>query len=158
MADVFSGSEIVEIGIGIEKNGRDFYSILSESTKDIKVQEAFRFLADEEEKHIKVFQEILEKAQELNGQGLVSDDYFAYMNALAREYVFTKENTGKAIANVIKTDKEAVGKAIGFEKESIIFYEGIRKIVSDANKKVIDYLIEQENTHLGQLRQMNGLI
>jgi len=158
MADVFSGSEIVEIGIGIEKNGRDFYSILSESTKDIKVQEAFRFLADEEEKHIKVFQEILEKAQELNGQGLVSDDYFAYMNALAREYVFTKENTGKAIANVIKTDKEAVGKAIGFEKESIIFYEGIRKIVSDANKKIIDYLIEQENTHLGQLRQMNGLI
>jgi len=158
MGAIFSGSEIVEIGIQIEKNGRDFYSALAAQSKDIKAQEAFKFLAGEEEKHIKAFEGILDKADELKGEGLASDDYFAYMNALASEHVFTKENTGKAVANTIETDREAVEKAIGFEKESIVFYEGIKKVVPESDKKVIDSLIEQENKHLSQLREIKSLI
>lgn len=157
MVDIFSGSEIVEIGIQIEKNGMDFYLTLMGHSKDIRVQEVFRFLAGEEEKHIKVFQGILEKADKFKEGQLVSDDYFAYMNALAGEHVFTKENAGRGVANAIKTDKEAVKKAIGFEKESIIFYEGVKKIVPDNDKKIIDCLIEQEKAHLRQLTEIKIL-
>lgn len=158
MGDVFSGSEIVEIGIQIEKNGRDFYATLVSLSSDIRVQEVFRFLAGEEEKHIKVFQEILEKTDNPKEGVLVSDDYFAYMNALASEHVFTKENTGRVIASALKTDKEALAKAMVFEKESIIFYEGIKKVVPDAGKRVIDYLIEQEKGHLKALTEIRELL
>ena len=158
MGDTFSGSEIVEIGIRIEKNGRDFYTALAGQSKDIRVQEIFKFLAGEEEKHIKVFQGILEKADSSKGEGQVSDDYFAYMNALASEHVFTKENTGRVIASALKTDKEALAKAMVFEKESIIFYEGIKKVVPDVGKRVIDYLIEQEKGHLKALTEIRELL
>ena len=158
MGDIFSGSEIVEIGIRIEKNGRDFYTALAGQSKDIRAQEVFKFLAGEEEKHIKVFQGILEKADSPKGEGQVSDDYFAYMNALASEHVFTKENTGRAIASAIRNDNEALAKAIIFEKESIIFYEGIKKIVPDSERKIIDYLIEQEKGHLKELTEIKGNI
>jgi len=158
MGEIFAGSEIIEIGIQIEKNGRDFYNALMVKSKDIKAQECFKFLATEEEKHIKAFQGILEKTEENRGQGLNSDDYFAYMKSLASGYIFTKENTGGKIARSIRSEGEAVEKAIGFEKESIIFYEGIKKVVPDDDKEIIDFLIAQENEHLYKLTTIRALI
>ena len=154
MGNIFAGSEIVELGIQIEKNGRDFYNILAGQTKDMKTQEIFKFLAGEEEKHIMVFQGILEKSRKYEPQGLDADEYFAYMNSLASEHVFTKENKGKEVAKEIKSDKEAIEKGIGFEKDSIIFYEGIKKVVPEHDLKAIDALIEQEKSHLAQLTDL----
>jgi rubrerythrin len=154
MGDIFAGKEIVEIGIQIEKNGCDFYNVLLKQSKDLKVQEVFKFLSAEEEKHIKAFQKILENAAEFEAKGLVSDDYYAYMNALASEYVFTKANTGEAIAKSIQSEKEAIEKAIGFEKDSIIFYEGMKRIVPEHDKKIVDVLITQEEDHLYRLTRI----
>ena len=151
MGNIFAGSEIVEIGIQIEKNGRDFYNTFSKQSTSPKACEIFKFLAGEEEKHIKAFQGILEKTTKYEAQGLDSDDYFSYMNALASEHIFTKENTGGMTAKVIKNDKEAVEKAIGFEKDSIIFYEGMKKAVPTNEHKIINEIIAQEKLHLRQL-------
>ncbi len=157
MEDIFAGKEIVEIGIQIEKNGRDFYNTLLRKSKDLKAQELFKFLATEEEKHIKTFQKILEKTNKFETQGLDSDDYFAYMNALASEHVFTKANTGELVAKSIKSDQEAIEMAIGFEKDSIIYYEGVKKVVSDYDIKTVDALIIQEQDHLRRLIKMKHL-
>ena len=148
MGNIFAGSEIVEIGIQIEKNGRDFYNILGKKTKNQKASEIFEYLAGEEEKHIKVFQEILNKTEKYGPSGLYADEYFAYMNALAGEYVFTKEDKGEEIAKTIKSDMEAVNMGIGFEKDSIIFYEGMKKAVPEYDLKIADELIMQEQDHL----------
>lgn len=154
MGDIFAGKEIVEIGIQIEKNGRDFYNTLLKQSKEIKTQELFKFLATEEEKHIKAFQKILEQTTKYEAQGLDSDDYFAYMNALASEHIFTKANTGESVAKSIKSDKEAIERAIGFEKDSIIFYEGMKSVVPDYDKKTVNALIIQEQDHLRRLTRM----
>ena len=156
MGDIFAGKEIVEIGIQIEKNGRDFYNTLLKESKDPKTQELFKFLAAEEEKHIKAFQKILEQASKYEAQVVDSDDYYAYMNALASEYVFTKASMGEKVAKSIKTDKEAIEKAIGFEKDSIIFYEGMKKAVPTNDKKTVEALIIQEQDHLRRLIRMKG--
>jgi rubrerythrin len=151
MGNIFAGSEIVEIGIQIEKNGRDFYNTLEKKSKNQKASEIFKYLAGEEEKHIKVFQEILNKTEKYEPSGLDAGEYFAYMNALASEYVFTKEKKGEQIAKNIKSDKEAVNMGIGFEKDSIIFYEGMKKAVPEYDVKIIDALIIQEQDHLKKL-------
>ena len=148
MGNIFAGSEIVEIGIQIEKNGRDFYNTLEKKSKNQRASEMFKYLAGEEEKHIKIFQEILDKTEKYEPAGLDADEYFAYMNALASEYVFTKEDKGEEIAKTIESDKEAVNMGIGFEKDSIIFYEGMKKAVPEYDLKIVDELIMQEQRHL----------
>lgn len=148
MGNIFAGSEIVEIGIQIEKNGRDFYNTLEKKSKNQKTSQIFKYLSDEEEKHIKVFQEILVKTEKYEPTGLYADEYFAYMNALASEHVFTKENKGEEIAKTIKSDMEAVNMGIGFEKDSIIFYEGMKKAVPEYDLALVDKLIMQEQDHL----------
>ncbi len=148
MDNIFAGSEIVKLGIQIEKNGRDFYNTLSSQSKNQKASEIFKYLAGEEEKHIKTFQEILNKTEKYEPSGLDADEYFAYMNALASEYVFTQKDKGKEIAKTIKSDQEAMNMGIGFEKDSIVFYEGMKKVVPEYDLKIVDALITQEQGHL----------
>ncbi len=154
MADIFAGSEIVALGIQIEKNGRDFYNALAKKSKISQVRDTFRYLAGEEEKHIAVFKEILEEVRQYEPQGLDTQEYYAYMNALAGDYVFTRENTGAGIARQINSDNKAIDMGIGFEKESIVFYEGIKKTVPERDSKIIDGLIAQEEDHLKKLMDL----
>jgi len=151
MGNIFAGSEILEIGIQIERNGKDFYETLSAQAKDIKAKDLFNFLAGEEAKHIVKFQEILKRAEKYQPQGLDADDYYAYMNALAGESVFTQENKGKELAKKVKNSKEAIEMGIGAEKDSIVFYEGMKKAVPEYERKVIDEVIAQEQGHLKKL-------
>jgi rubrerythrin len=81
-------------------------------------------------------------------------EYFAYMNALASEYVFTQKDKGTSIAKHTKDDKEAIELGIDFEKDSIIFYEGMKRVVREAEHKLIDKLIEQEQAHLEKLSDL----
>jgi len=157
MGNIFVGGEIVEIGIQIENNGRDFYNTLVKQSKDPKAQEVFRFLAGEEEKHIKVFLGILESTQKFAPQGLDAEDYLRYMKVLAKESIFTQKDRGEEIAQNTKSDKEAVGVAIRFEEDSIVFYVGMKKIVPEYDHKVIEALIMQEENHLKQLLDMKKL-
>ncbi|MDD5006286.1 MAG: ferritin family protein [Candidatus Omnitrophica bacterium] len=151
MPGVFTASEIVEIGIRIEENGRDFYKTLLERTKSKKAEEIFKFLAGEEERHIAVFRKILDSTEKNESTESYPGEYFSYMNALSNEYVFTQKNQGSRIAKDAKGDKQAVDLGIGFEKDSITFYEGMKKVVREYEHKVIDSLIAQEKNHLKQL-------
>jgi rubrerythrin len=151
MGNIFAGSEIVEIGIQIEKNGRDFYNGLAAKSKNTKAKEIFVYLAGEEEKHIAVFEQILDSVEKYEPAQAYPGEYFAYMNALAGGYVFTQKDKGKEIARSIKNDQEAVEMGIGFEKDSIVFYEGMKKIVPAHELAIVDTLIAQEQRHLTQL-------
>lgn len=151
MGMVFAGTEIVELGIQIEINGRDFYNVLVSKSKSPKAKEAFKYLAEAEEKHIAVFKDILDSVHKYEPKQAYPQEYFAYMNALASEHVFTKKDKGKEIAKNVKDDNQAIGLGIGFEKDSIIFYEGIKKIVSERDRNIIDKLIAEEQSHLRQL-------
>lgn len=151
MGNILSGSEVVELGIQIEKNGSDFYNTLAAKTDSDTARGVFKFLAGEEEKHIKAFQGILAKSTKYEPQGLDADDYLSYMSTLAGEHIFTRQGKGIEAANSIKSDSEAIQKGIGFEEDSIVFYEGIKKVVPGYEAKVIDELIFQEQNHLRQL-------
>jgi rubrerythrin len=148
MGNIFAGSEVVEIGIQIEKNGRDFYNTLAVNSKNQEAVKIFKFLSQEEERHIKVFEGILGKAEKYEPAGIDADEYYAYMHALASEYVFTQKDKGSLIAKKVKNDNEAVDMGIGFERDSIIFYEGIKRTVPDYDRKIIDELIAQEQKHM----------
>jgi len=154
VVNIFAGSEIVELGIQIEKNGRDFYNALVEQLKNQKAKETFKYLAGEEEKHIAVFQNILDSVHKYEPPESYPGEYFAYMNALARDYVFTQKDKGREIAKNVKGDKEAISLGIGFEKDSIIFYVGMKKVVPEYDHKIVDRLITQEQDHLRQLSEL----
>jgi len=156
MGNVFAGAEIVEMGIQIEKNGRDFYDTLVDQSKSQEAKDLFKYLSGEEEKHIAVFQSILNSLSGYTPAESYPGEYIAYMNSLASEYVFTQKDKGAEIAKNTKSDKEAIDLGVKFEKDSIVFYEGMEKVVLDRDHKVIDELIAQEKIHLAKLTELKG--
>lgn len=154
MGNIFAGGEIVELGVQIEKNGKDFYNTLVNQSKNKKAREIFQYLADEEEKHIATFRKILDSVQKYEPSESYPGEYFAYMNALASEQVFTQKDKGSQIAKNTTSDKKAVELGIGFEKDSIIFYEGMKKVVPEYDLKLVNELVLQEQDHLRRLSDL----
>jgi len=147
----FATSEIVELGIQIERNGKDFYSALARMSKDEKARSVFEFLAGEEEKHISVFQVILDSVKRYEPKESYPAEYFAYMKALAGDYVFTKAGKGEEKAKEAKSELEAIDIGVVFEKDSIVFYGGMRRLIPLREHHIIDVLIKQEQDHLRRL-------
>ena len=155
MGNIFSGSEIVELGIQIEKNGQEFYNTLTDQAKKEEAKEIFKYLSGEEEKHIAVFQGMLEKLGETyEPPQAYIDEYYGYMKTLASGYVFTQKNKGKELARETKSDKEAVDLGISFEKESILFYVGLKEAVPKGDQGIVDALIKEEQGHLKKLSDL----
>jgi rubrerythrin len=154
MGNLFSAVEVVEIGIQIEKNGRDFYDGVLKISKAAKAREIFEFLKGEEENHIKRFESLLSQVKKYEPSEAYPGEYFAYLKALSEGYVFTKANKGTEIAKKAKSDSEAVEMGIGFEKDSILFYHEMKRFVLEGEQKIVDKLIEEEQEHLRKLTEL----
>ncbi len=56
VAITFSGSELINIAIGIERRGIAFYDTMARSTENAEARDIFQYLADMERTHIHIFQ------------------------------------------------------------------------------------------------------
>jgi len=153
MSNIFSASEIVELAIEIEKNGQDFYYALIKKSKFPKAQEVFQHLAIEEGKHILAFKGILDTVQKFRHVSYPVE-YLAYINSLAEGHIFTQKNMGEGIALKVKSELQGVELGISFEKDSVAFYEGMKKAVPANENKIIDQIIAQEQVHFKQLSDL----
>lgn len=154
MTNTFSASEIVEIGIQIEVNGKDFYNTVAESVKNKKAGKVFSYLAGEEKKHAETFREILSEVQNYEPREAYPQEYFAYMRSFAENKVFTAPNMGKETAKGVKNEKEAVDLGMDSERYSISFYESMKKIVPERDRNMIEELIKEEKSHLKKLEEL----
>lgn len=154
MGDIFSGSEIAELGVQVEVNGRDFYGALTKRSKNKKAKVVFKMLASEEEKHIAKFRRILDYFHKYEPKEAYPTEYFSYLNSLASECVFTQKAKGAEIAKNTRDDKDAIELGIGFERDSIRLYEGMKKVVPTEGGPIVDILIKQEEKHLKKLEAL----
>lgn len=158
MADRFSGSEVIELGVQIEVNGMDFYSDAAKNISDAKVKDTFNFLAGEERRHIEVFRKLLETVESYEPRESYPEEYFQYMNALASNHVFTQKGKGREIAKAVKDERQALDMAMGFENDSMLFYEAMKKIVNTAEHPLLEELIRQEKGHYRMLSEIKKRI
>lgn len=154
MANIFSASEIVQLGVQIEKNGKDFYLAAAKKSKNDRAREIFEYLANEEEKHIEVFQDILSGVETYEPPESYPGEYFAYLRALSEEYIFTREKKGAEIGKKVKDDKEAINLGIDAEKDSILLYTEMKKFVLKTSYETLDKLIEEEQNHFRKLLEL----
>jgi len=154
MTQKYTGQEIVEIAIRIEKNGEKLYRALADQTEYMTVKNAFNALANEEEKHITSFDRIREIIGRFTPEEAYPGEYALYLEALAEENVFAKKDIFKDLAGKATTVQEALDLAIWFEKETLIFLHGIRDAMDTDDMPVLKELIMQEREHVQKLSEI----
>jgi rubrerythrin len=60
------------------------------------------------------------------------------------------------LASEIRDDKQAIYHAIGFEKDTVLFFSDILGILgpNDENRSLIEELIRQEKIHIAKLHTL----
>jgi rubrerythrin len=149
----FTGREVLDMAIRIEENGMRYYTDAGKASASKEVKRLFKTLAEEEAGHIKAFTDLKRLAS--------GDDYAAfdpyveeasmYLKALADTEVFTSPEEGRKLANAVRDEKEVLNVAIVMEKDSLLFYYEILRMIRERDRVVVERLIEQEKEHLGKL-------
>lgn len=158
MSVSFSGKEVLEIAIQIEKNGYAFYSQAAQNVLDKKAKELLEWLSLEEKNHIGRFEDILFSfdPEQLDMNPAELEEYFLYLKALADARVFTTETKAREAANSIRNETDAIDLAIGFEKDSLLFLQWMKVMVKGNDAAVVETLQREEMLHLKKLLELRG--
>jgi rubrerythrin len=146
MAFDFNAKDIFEMAKQIERNGVKFYQTASANINGEKEKQMLLSLAKMEEQHEKTFAEMEAALKEKETSSTVfdpEDESALYLKALADTRVFfEKEVDTSSMKSILK-------EAIGAEKDSIVFYIGMKDLVPEqSGKKRIDDIIKEEMGHI----------
>jgi rubrerythrin len=154
MANLFRANDAALAAVEIETRGEKFYRRLAEKADDVGTRRLFEHLADEETKHKAHFEALYERLGQVQlPAGANEAEFTKYMGALIDTHTLFRESDSSLMENV-KSRKDAIMKAMIFEKESILFFMEMREMVPEREKKFIDECIEEERNHLRQLNEM----
>ena len=153
---IFSGSELVDVALGIERNGVAYYSSLAELTMDALLKDIYNYLANMERTHLEIFQNMLDSIGKYQPTyaGESEEEYELYLKALIDSVVFTNDEVARQMARNASSPAEAVQIALGAEKDSIIFYSEMRDLLPERDRPVADKVINEEKSHV---RLLSGI-
>lgn len=143
--DRFSIREVIEQAIQTEKLGYQFYTSIAEKFK--KEADFFRLftdLADKEVAHEKTFRSLLDKVKDTEPENWQECEL--YLRAVVESEFFLGKNKSLPSMEQVKSIDNAVDFAVGFEKETLLYFYGIRDIVDE--KDVVQEIIDEERSHI----------
>jgi len=162
MVTGFNADEILEMAIRIEENGALFYRKVAGLQSDAKNREFLENLAAMEDGHRQTFAEMRNTLTEKEKKGRVFDpqgELSLYLSAMADTQ--GGEGSPSAVDSLTgdETLEEILNIAIGLEKESILFYLGLKDMVPPKyGQDKIDEVIREERKHIAQLTSVLGKI
>lgn len=142
--------EILEIACQIERNGAAFYRDAAERVKDPASKKLLLELADFENQHIGLFDDMRAEADVL--EKLLGDsggDASKYLQALAGGHIFSEAENPTSRIRADMSPQEIFKVAIELEISAVVFYQGIREVLTeDEQKSKLDALIKEEMRHV----------
>jgi rubrerythrin len=155
MAIPFNADEIFEMAEQIERNGARFYRRAAEGTLDPGNRQLLLDLAGMEDEHEKTFASMRANLAAGGKSETVFDpegQVALYLRAMADGYVFDIKADSIKLFSGNETMEDIFQKAIGMEKDSIVFYLGMKELVPERlGKDKIDAIIKEEMNHITAL-------
>ena len=135
-----------------EETGIAYYKALSEATNDDDLKDICMALALQEEIHAGHFRKMLDeigmekpKKEDYDGQ------YEKYLNYLLTSRAFPTPEEAAKRAGELANDKAGIKIAMEMEKDALIFYDEIRKLIPDTHINYVEAIIDEERKHLQDL-------
>ena len=142
----FNADEVFEIAEQIERNGANFYRSVAKNIVNEEKRKLFINLAEMEDEHEQTFKTLRSQLSEDDKIVTTFDpngDTENYLRALADTRVFYgKELNTTSLEEILKS-------AITAEKDSIVFYIGMKEVVPvHIGKQKLDDIIKEEMSHI----------
>jgi rubrerythrin len=143
----YSIDEVMEMAVQTEKLGYQFYTSMSDKFKaDGGLVKLFTELASKEKQHEKTFGGLRDMVAKKGTEPVQWEEVSNYMRAFVESEFFLGRGKALPAMDHIRTVDDAVKFAIGFEKETLLFFMELRTIVKE--KEVVDEVINEEKSHI----------
>jgi rubrerythrin len=145
----FNADEVFEIAVQIERNGAKFYRTVAEKVTDESKKQLLIDLAEMEDEHEETFKSLRKELtldQKVQTTFDPEGESERYLRALADTRVFYEKDVDTT------SIKEILKAAITAEKDSIVFYLGMKGVVpANLGKEKLDDIIKEEMGHISLL-------
>ncbi len=151
----FSANEIFDMAVRIEENGGRFYRKAASFQSDEESRTFLEKLAVMEDRHAQLFEKMQVRLSDQEKAGTVfdpNDESSQYLAAMADAHGGEGSPAAADALTGKESLKEIIAIAIGLEKESILFYLGLRDFVPPKHgQDKLDEIIAEERQHIIQL-------
>ena len=151
----FNAAEVFNVAVRIEENGAKFYRKAAQMQSDTENKQFLEQLAAMEDKHKSSFLKMSSGLTEAEKTQQVFDpegEAERYLAAMADTHGGEGSPSAADALTGGETMEEILKTAIGLEKESILFYLGVKDLVPPKfGKDKVDAIIEEERRHVIQL-------
>ena len=151
----FNADEIFEIAQQIERNGARFYRKAADSIDQPGQARLLRELADMEDNHLRVFTEMRSRLTQGDNRPTVADpndEAALYLQSVANGHVFDVTRDPSDFLTGLESTRDVLEQALEIEKDSVVFYVGIREQVPlNLGKNNMSGIIRQELGHVARL-------
>ncbi|NIO69431.1 MAG: rubrerythrin [Anaerolineae bacterium] len=152
---VLTAAEALKWALEIEKNGEAFYNEVSAKSADPKAKALFEDLAAQERGHYQVFQQMLDRVKPDPDLSKIDyDEYQTYLQVALDSALFAGPDKGLTLAKQAQDRETALRAAMGFEKDTLLFFYDLREMVSETEREDVSGIILEEKSHLRRLAKM----
>jgi rubrerythrin len=148
---LFEPSELIQVAVEIEKSGAATYRRLQEKAVSAPLKELLVVLAEEEEKHQRDFLALGEDYSLADPPETYPGEYQDYVRSLVETHLFSNPKALEDLVEEARTEKDILQLAARLEKDTILFFNGMRRVIKPQKQGVIEGLIVQEENHLVKL-------
>ncbi len=151
----FSVREVVEQAVRTEALGRDFYTSMAGRFGDREdLKRLFMDLSAREGLHEQRFRGLLGALGDEGVEGW--EEVSEYMRAFVESEFFLGSDKALARMKDLQGLEDALAFALAFEKETLLYFVGLRKVVKE--KEVVDEIIDEEQEHIARLVRERDLL
>lgn len=154
----FNADEVFEMALQIERNGAAFYERAAELEQDAHARNTLLELAAMEEDHETTFTEMRAELTEQERKEMTFDpegELPLYLRAIADRNVFDTRSAPADRLTGKETMEEVLRTAIGLEKDSIVFYVGLKEVVPERlGAARLDEIVKEELSHIATLSDL----
>ena len=79
------------------------------------------------------------------------DLYMDYLNGTVQSAFFEGTDKALALAETVTDASHAIQMAIGFEKETLLFFYDLRERIPAQDRPVVEKIVEEEKRHIRRL-------
>ena len=150
-----TGEDLIDFAVQTEIHGAHFYREAAELSEDDEASDLFEYLAFQEERHRLVFEGLSEAVVPSAIDADEAQEALGYISAAVDQEFFGRDAALRQIAPGATTE-EMLQQAMEFERETLLFFYGLRDLVRSPNKLLLDDIIAEEKSHMRQLARLLG--
>ncbi len=154
---VFTAAEALNMALKIEQNGEVFYKAAAHKVQDEEVRAVLEDLAVQEQRHYKAFQNLADRVgQPPTLSAPEWEEYDEYVQTALENALFAGPDKALAAADQVQTAEDALRMALGFEKDTLIFFYDLRDMMPEKDQGIVSEIIREEKAHARRLARLLG--